>query len=90
MKTLNYTDNSGIVWEIEIHYTTIKDAENSFNETIILRNNNNFAIAFKYPKKIIGFDFSIVPSLYDENGNAISYGSLMFGDEIVTSLDPNN
>lgn len=87
MKKLKYTDKNAVEWDIEIYYPEVKPTLHTYHETVIVKSNDS-GISFKYPIIPIGYDFIIEPSTFDLDGNTITYGTLMCGNELVCSFDP--
>ena len=85
MKSLQYTGEDGINWNIEIHYVNTFTPDDEGLEQIIIKS-DSFGLSFRYGQIPIGTKFNIEPSILS-NGVTI-YGYLKYDDKLVCSFDP--
>lgn len=86
MKKFNYTSIDNIEWEIEITYDSPQDTQNTGAEVVYVKSDTEH-LRFTYPFQPLGLKFKIEPTTTDSDGNII-YGNLKYGDELVSSFDP--
>jgi len=86
MKSLQYTGEDGINWNIEIHYVNTFTPDDEGLEQIIIKS-DSFGLSFRYGQIPIGTKFNIEPSILS-NG-VTTYGCLKYDDKLVCSFDPN-
>jgi len=85
MKSLQYTGEDGINWDIEIHYVNTFTPDDEGLEQIIIKS-DSFGLSFRYGQIPIGTKFNIEPSI--TIGETTTYGRLTYGGNLVCSFDP--